>query len=297
MHHHHALPNYDRAFKIGLILNLSFVIIQVIFGFLSNSLALLADAGHNLGDVLGLLIAWGASWLARRRPSLSHTYGFRRASILSPVLNSALLLGFTGFIGLEVMQRLFDPRPIASLTVVIVALMGIGINGATAILFYQKQQEDLNLKGAFLHMLSDAIVSAGVVITGLLIGVTGWQWLDPIMSLLVAVIIAIGAWRLLQEALKLALDGVPSQVNLQAIQTYLSELKGVTSMHDLHIWAMSSTEPALTVHLVMPAGVPNSDFLARISHDLHQKFSIEHSTIQIETGSAFLPCAQSKCGV
>ncbi|MEB3293901.1 MAG: cation diffusion facilitator family transporter [Synechococcales bacterium] len=297
-HHHHPVQFYpDRLFKIGIALNFSFVLLQFGFGWWSNSLALLADAGHNLGDVFGLLIAWGGSWLARRRPTPSHTYGFRRASILSPLLNSALLLGFTLFIGLEAIQRLLEPRPIASLTVIGVASVGILINTGTALLFFTKQHQDLNLKGAFLHMLADAIVSLGVVVSGFLILWTGWQWLDSVTSLILAVVIAIGAWQLLQEALKLVLDGVPPQVNLSAIQAYLLDLKGVTSIHDLHIWAMSSTEPALTVHLIMPAGVPHPDFLSRIAQDLHQQFNIEHSTIQIETGRSFLPCSQSNCGV
>jgi cobalt-zinc-cadmium efflux system protein len=296
-HHSHHPIRYDRAFKIGIVLNLGFVLVQATFGFLTNSLALLADAGHNLGDVLGLVIAWGATWLARRRATERYTYGFRRASIFSPLINSSLLLGVTGFIALEAIERFFTPKTIAGTTVMMVAAVGILINGVTAWMFHQEQQQDVNIKGAFLHMLADALVSAGVVISGLVIVWTGWQWVDAIASVLIIVVIAIGAWQLLQESLNLALDGVPPDVNLSAIQDYLLNLPGVSSIHDLHVWAMSSTEPALTVHLVMPTGSARADFLAVVSRELHQQFGIEHSTIQIETGMGFLPCAQSQCGV
>jgi cobalt-zinc-cadmium efflux system protein len=295
-HSHHPV-RYDRAFKIGIALNLGFVLVQAIFGFLTNSLALLADAGHNLGDVLGLVIAWGATWLARRRATERYTYGFRRASIFSPLINSSLLLGVTGFIALESIERCFTPKAIAGTTVMLIAAVGILINGITAWMFHREHQQDVNIKGAFLHMLADALVSAGVVMSGLVIVLTGWQWVDAIASVLISVVIAIGAWRLLQESLNLALDGVPPDVNLLAIQDYLLNLSGVSSIHDLHVWAMSSTEPALTVHLVMPTGSARADFLAVVSRELHQQFGIEHSTIQIETGMGFLPCAQSQCGV
>jgi cobalt-zinc-cadmium efflux system protein len=296
--HPHSQPQrYDRAFKLGIALNLGFVLTQVVFGFLAHSLALLADAGHNLGDVLGLLISWGATWLARRRPTQRHTYGLRRASILSPLINASLLLGVTGFISFEALQRLFQPQPVAGMTVMVVAAVGILINGLTAWMFHAGHQEDVNIKGAFLHMLSDAIVSAGVVLSGLVILLTGWTWVDPIVSLIVGILIAVGAWGLLQESLNLVLDGVPAQVDMRSLQDYLLDLPGVGSIHDLHVWALSSTEPALTVHLIMLAGVPQADFLARVAHDLHDQFGIEHSTIQIETGGAFLPCTQSQCGM
>lgn len=296
-HHDHSTVRYDRAFLIGIVLNLGFVMAQATFGWLTNSLALLADAGHNLGDVLGLAIAWGAYTLARRRPTKRHTYGLRRASILSPLINSSLLLSVTVFIAIEAIQRLIDPKPVESLTVIIVAAIGILVNGATALMFQKDHQHDVNVKGAFLHMVADALVSVGVVLSGLLITLTGWQSIDAIASMGIAIVIGIGAWNLLQESLSLALDGVPANVDLRAIQNYLLDLPGVGSIHDLHVWALSSTEPALTAHLVMLAGVPGSDFLARISHDLHDRFGIEHSTIQIETGSAFLPCMQSDCGM
>jgi cobalt-zinc-cadmium efflux system protein len=299
MHNHnhsHQPIHYDRAFKIGIALNLGFVLVQATFGFVTHSLALLADAGHNLGDVLGLLIAWGATWLTRRRANERYTYGFRRASIVSPLINSSLLLGVTGFIALEAIERLFNPQPIAGTTVMLVAAIGIVINGITAWMFHRHHQQDVNIKGAFLHMLADALVSAGVVVSGLIIVFTQWPWVDTIASIAISLIIAIGAWQLLQESLNLALDGVPPDVNLAAIQDYLLNLSGVSSIHDLHIWAMSSTEPALTVHLIMPTGSARADFLAVVSRELHQQFGIEHSTIQIETGIGFLPCAQSQCG-
>jgi cobalt-zinc-cadmium efflux system protein len=300
MHNHshsHDTPTPDRAFKIGLILNLLLVIAQVIFGLLSNSLALLADAGHNLSDVLGLLIAWGAVWLARRRPSIRHTYGLRKASIFSPLLNSSLLLGVTAFLGLEAIQRALHPQPVAGNMVIIVAAIGVVINGLTAKLLHGNHDHDVNRQGAFLHMLADMLVSVGVVISGVVITLTGWQWVDPLTTGAIAIVILLGTTKLFQESLNLALDGVPTQIDLPAIQTYLLELPGVGSIHDCHVWAMSSTEPALTVHLVMLAGVPQADFLSRVNHDLHNKFGIEHSTIQLETGSSLLPCAQANCGI
>lgn len=296
-HHEHSAVRYDRAFLIGILLNLGFVLTQATFGWLTNSLALLADAGHNLGDVLGLAIAWVAHALARRRPTKRHTYGLRRASILSPLMNSSLLLGVTLFIGIEAIQRFVEPQPVEGITVMIVAAIGILINAATAFLFRANHQHDLNVKGAFLHMVADALVSVGVVLSGLVITLTGWQWIDPVASVVIAVVIAIGAWSLLQESLSLALDGVPENVDLRVIQNYLLDLPGVGSVHDLHVWALSSTEPALTAHLVMLAEVPGSDFLARISHELHDRFGIEHSTIQIEAGAALMPCVQHDCGM
>lgn len=296
-HSHSHGPSHDRAFQVGIVLNLSFVMIQATFGYLSNSLALIADAGHNLSDVLGLVIAWGATWLARRRPTLQHTYGLRKASIFSPLINSSILLGVTIFLGLEAMQRLFHPEPVAGMTVIWVALVGVMINGMTVLLLHSGHAHDVNRQGAFLHMLADMLVSVGVVVSGLCITVTGWQWIDPLTSAVIAIVILCGASRLFGTSLKLALDGVPPQIDLPAVQTYLSELPGVTSLHDFHLWAMSSTEPALTVHLVMLAGLPQADFLARITHELHQRFGIEHSTIQIEAGAALLPCGQVHCGV
>jgi cobalt-zinc-cadmium efflux system protein len=301
MMHHHShcqhIVRYNRAFKVGIALNLGFVLTQAGFGFATNSLALLADAVHNLSDVIGLLIAWGATLLSRSRASKRHTYGLRRASIFSPLINSSLLLGVSICIALEAIERFADPKVVEGKTVMFVAFIGILINSFTAWMFHADREKDINIKGAFLHMVSDAVVSGGVVLSGLAISMTGWQWFDPIVSLLIGVFIAVSSWRILQESLNLALDGVPNDVDLRAIQEYLIELPGVGSIHDLHVWALSSTEPALTVHLVMLAGLPKADFLSRVSHDLREQFGIEHSTIQIEVGMSMLPCMQSKCGL
>lgn len=294
-HHSHQTQTYDRAFAIGVILNLGFVAIEVVYGFLAHSIALLADAGHNLSDVLGLLLAWGASWLARRRPSERFTYGLRRSSIFAALINAATLLIVVGGVAVEAGQRLTNPSPIAGRTVMAVAFVGIIINGITAFMFHDDREQDLNRKGAFLHLAADAIFSVGVVLSGLVIVTTGWLWVDPVMSLGISAAIAIGTWRLLRDAVNLALDGVPSGINGLAVRTYLSELSGVVAVHDLHIWAMSTTEPALTVHLVMPTGNPGDAFLSLVTQELHAKFGIEHVTIQVETGNFLLSCNQKNC--
>jgi cobalt-zinc-cadmium efflux system protein len=297
-HHHshsHAPHNYNRAFVIGITLNMGFVAIEAGFGFLTNSLALLADAGHNLSDVLGLLLAFGASWLTRRRPTQRYTYGLRRSSILAALLNASFLLVAIGAIALEAIQRFASPAPVNGTTVIGVALVGIVINGVTALLFMSGRERDLNIRGAFLHMAADALVSAGVVLAGIAILTTGWLWFDPVVSLIIAAVIAIGTWNLLRDSVNLALDAVPEGIDLQAVRTYLSELPGVVGVHDLHIWAMSTTETALTTHLVMLTGNPGDGFLSRISMELHDKFGIEHSTIQVETGSFLRPCNQKSC--
>lgn len=297
-HHHghsHAPTNYNRAFIIGIILNVGFVVIEAGFGFLTNSLALLADAGHNLSDVLGLLLAFGASWLTRRRPTQRYTYGLRRSSIMAALFNASFLLVAMGAIALESIQRLNSPTPVSGSIVIGVALVGIVINGVTALLFMSGREQDLNIKGAFLHMAADALVSAGVVLAGIAILTTGWLWFDPIVSLLIVVVIVVGTWNLLRDSLNLALDAVPENIDPQAVRTYLSELSGVVGVHDLHIWAMSTTQTALTAHLVMLTGNPGDGFLARISMELHDNFGIEHSTIQVETGNFLRPCDQKSC--
>ncbi|MER3491059.1 MAG: cation transporter [Mastigocladus sp. ERB_26_2] len=298
MHHHHGhhhQPTYNRAFVIGIILNMGFVIVEAVFGFLTNSLALTADAGHNLSDVLGLILAWGASWLARRRPTKRYTYGLRRSSILAAFLNACLLLVAMGAIALEAIERLGSPKPIVGSTIITVALVGIVINGITAGMFISGKEQDLNIKAAFLHMVADALVSFGVVLAGVAIMVTNWLWFDPVISLIIVVVILVGTWKLLSQSLDLVLDAVPQGIDLLAVRTYLAELPGVVAVHDLHIWAMSTTESALTAHLVMLTGNPGDAFLSRIAMDLHDKFSIEHTTIQIETGNFLLPCAQKNC--
>ncbi|MBD2432801.1 MULTISPECIES: cation diffusion facilitator family transporter [Fischerella] len=298
MHHHHGhhhQPTYNRAFVIGIILNMGFVIVEAVFGFLTNSLALTADAGHNLSDVLGLILAWGASWLVRRRPTKRYTYGLRRSSILAALVNACLLLVAMGAIAIEAIERLGSPKPIAGGTIITVALVGIVINGITAGMFISGKDKDLNIKAAFLHMVADALVSFGVVLAGVAIMVTNWLWFDPVISLIIVVVILVGTWRLLSQSLDLVLDAVPQGIDLAAVRTYLAELSGVVAVHDLHIWAMSTTESALTAHLVMLTGNPGDAFLCRVAMDLHDKFGIEHTTIQIETGNFLLPCAQKNC--
>lgn len=295
-HHTHPKPDYNRAFVIGITLNVGFVIIEALFGFLNNSLALLADAGHNLSDVLGLILAFGASWLVRRRPTPRYTYGLRRSSIMAALLNASFLLVAMSAIAIEAIRRFSNPTPVNGSTVIGVALVGIVINGITAMLFMSDRDRDLNIKGVFLHMASDALVSAGVVLAGIAILKTGWLWFDPVVSLIIVAVIVAGTWNLLRDSVNLALDAVPEGIEPQAVRTYLAELPGVVGVHDLHIWAMSTTETALTAHLVMLTGSPGDAFLSRITMELHDKFGIEHTTIQVETGNNFLhPCVQKSC--
>jgi cobalt-zinc-cadmium efflux system protein len=295
-HHHHSPPNYNRAFIIGTALNAGFVGIEAVFGFLTNSLALLADAGHNLSDVLGLLLAWGATWLTRRRPSQRYTYGFRRSSIFAALLNACFLLVAMGAIAWESIERFINPPPpVNGGTVIGVALVGIVINGITALMFMSGRERDLNIKGAFLHMASDALVSLGVVLAGVAILTTGWLWFDSAVSLIIVAVIVVGTWNLLRDSINLALDAVPEGIEPSAVRTYLEELSGVVEVHDLHIWAMSTTETALTAHLVMPVRKADDAFLSRICMELHDKFGIEHTTIQIEAGNFPLACEQKSC--
>ena len=261
------------------------MIAQLTYGLKSNSLALISDGVHNFSDVLGLLLAWGGSWLATRQPTASRTYGYRRASILAALGNAALLLIATGGLLLEAAQRLAGAPPaVASGTVLWVALAAIVINTATALLFMRGREQDLNIRGAFIHMAGDAAVSAGVVVVALLIGQTGWLWLDPAASIAIGIVILWSSWGLLREGLNLALDAVPAGVDPAAVQAYLASLSGVTEVHDLHIWGMSTTETALTAHLVRPASQPDDRFLTDIAHELEHNFRIHHATIQIETG-------------
>jgi cobalt-zinc-cadmium efflux system protein len=294
-HPHHKQPSRNRAFVVGISLNVGFVIIEAVYGFMTNSLALLADAGHNLSDILGLLLAWGASWLVHRRPTQRYTYGLRRSSILAALLNACLLLVAIGAIALEALQCLTHPIPISGSTLIGVALVGIVINGITAVMFIPGREHDLNIRGAFLHMASDALLSAGVVLAGIAILTTGWLWFDPLISLIIIAVIGMGTWHLLRDAVNLVLDAVPQGIELPAIHMYLSELPGVVAVHDLHVWALSTTETALTAHLVMPAGSTGDAFLSRVGMELHNRFGIEHATIQIETGNFLQPCAQKSC--
>ena len=280
--HSHGLVDYGRAFLIGTILNLGFVIVEAVFGFLANSMALLADAGHNLSDVAGLLVAWGAATLAKRAPTRHYTYGFRRSSILAALFNALFLLAAMGAIAFEAIQRFTDPEPVSSTTVMLVAGVGIVINAATALLFASGRKGDINIRGAYLHMAADAAVSAGVVIAGFAITQTGWLWLDPLTSLIIVAVIFFGTWGLLRDSVGMSLDRVPSDIAPIEVEHWLASLPGVTRVHDLHIWGMSTTEVALTCHLVMPKGSPGDAFLHQTAARLDQEFGIDHITIQIE---------------
>ncbi|MBD2092400.1 cation transporter [Microcoleus sp. FACHB-1515] len=289
--HNHQPANYNRAFIISVALNSTFVVIEAVYGVLANSLALIADAGHNLSDVLGLVFAWIASLLVRRLPTSRRTFGFRRSSILAALLNAVFLLVVSGGLGWEAIQRLREPAAVEGTTVIIVAAIGIVINTGSALMFLSGRKRDLNIRGAFLHLVADALVSVGVVLAGFAILVTGWLWVDSVVSLIVTVVIVVGTWRLFRESLSLIMDAVPAGIEPLAVRTYLRELPEVASVHDLHIWAMSTTETALMAHLVVPNGHPGDEFLARVYRDLHDRFSIEHPTIQIELGDAAIPCA------
>ncbi|MFO0997938.1 MAG: cation diffusion facilitator family transporter [Alphaproteobacteria bacterium] len=281
--HAHAPAEYGRAFALGIALNTAFVVVEAVFGVLSNSVALLADAGHNLSDVLTLAIAWVGSSLAKRAPSGRFTYGFRSTSILAALFNAVVLMVAVGGIAWEAARRLASPEPVVETTVIVVAAIGIAINGATALLFAKGRASDINIRGAFLHMAADAAISAGVVVAGIIILVTGWLWLDPAASLVISLVIVVGTWALLRDSVAMSLDAVPAGIDPASVRAFLDQVPGVASVHDLHIWPMSTTETALTAHLVMPAGHPADDVLAEIAHQLHDRHGIAHATIQVET--------------
>jgi cobalt-zinc-cadmium efflux system protein len=280
--HGHAPRNFGRAFAVATALNIAVVVLQFGYGIAANSVALIADAGHNFGDVLGLALAWGAHAMTATVPTRRHTYGLRSASILAAIANGVILLVATGAIAWEAIQRLLEPSAVASTTVMVIAGVGIVINGASALLLMAGQR-DLNIRGAFLHLVADAAVSAGVLLAAGLILLTGWQWLDPAASLGISAAIVWGTWDLLRNALNLSLAGVPGDINPDAVRRCLEGLPGVADLHDLHIWALSTTETALTVHLVMPGGHPGDAFLMQIAYRLHHEFDIGHPTFQVET--------------
>ena len=281
--HHHGPADYGRAFAIGVTLNATLVVAQAIYGVLANSVALLADAAHNLSDVLGLLLAWGATILAKRLPSSRFTYGLRSSSILAALANGAFLLLATGGIAWEAIQRFAHPEPVAGTTVIVVAALGIAVNAGTALLFMSGRKGDLNIRGAFLHMAADAVVSLGVVLAGIGIVYTGWLWLDPVTSLVISVVIVAGTWGLLRDSVRLALHAVPQGIETERVRAFLANVPGVVEVHDLHIWGMSTSDNALTAHLVMPTGYPGDAAVAAITEQLHQRFNIGHATIQVET--------------
>jgi cobalt-zinc-cadmium efflux system protein len=289
--HPHAVRSYTTAFAVGVLLNVAFVVAEAGFGFLSGSIALVSDAGHNLSDVLSLLLAWGASAAARRPPTQRRTYGFRRATIFASMFSGFALLMALGVITWEAVHRLLEPTPVAGGTVIVVAAIGVVINAATALLFMSGRKRDLNIRGAFLHMAADAGVSLGVVVVGVGITVTGWLWLDPVVSLGIVLVILVGTWGLLRESADLAMDAVPKGIDPAEVRSFLSDCAGVSEVHDLHIWGMSTTETALTVHLVTPHRATDDAFLRDMCQELRNRFGIGHVTIQMESAGAL--CEQS----
>jgi cobalt-zinc-cadmium efflux system protein len=290
-HHHHGPASYGRAFAIGIGLNIAFIVAEVIYGARAHSLALTADAGHNLGDVLGLGLAWVGTMLSLRAPTSRRTYGMRRFSILAALGNGALLLIAVGAIAVEAVHRMRHPGPVATTTVMVVALIGIAINGGTAIAFMRGRDHDLNIRGAFLHMLGDAAASAGVVVAALGIAWTGWTWLDPMVSLLLVALIMVSSWSLLRDSINLALDAVPPGIDTDVVTAFLASLPGVTDVHDVHIWGLSTTHAALTAHLVVPDGGNTDALIANACRQLHDRFGIEHATVQIEQRHLAHDCA------
>lgn len=293
-HHHHGFDpgaGSRRAFAIAVALNSLFVVAEFAFGFVANSTALMADAGHNLSDVLGLLLAWGAAVLSGRPPNGRFTYGLRSTSIFAALGNGTMLFFACGAIAWEAVQRLSSPPAVTSVTVVVVAAIGIVVNGLSAWLFLSGSRHDLNVRGAYLHMAADAAVSLGVVVAGLAMMATGWYVLDPVVSIVIVAVILAGTWGLLRESLRLALNAVPAHIDAASVESYLRAFPGVKGVHDLHIWGMSTTESALTVHLVMPDGHPGDGFMDEVSRGLHERFAVQHSTLQVELGTTEHACA------
>ncbi|MDP1900337.1 MAG: cation diffusion facilitator family transporter [Rubrivivax sp.] len=289
--HSHAPANFNAAFALGIGLNITFVAIEAFYGWKVNSLALLADAGHNLSDVIGLVLAWGGALAGRLQPDARHTYGWKRASILAAFINALLLLVAMGSLAWEAVHRLQSPQPVEGVTIMVVAGIGIAVNTATALLFMRGRETDLNIRGAFLHMAADALVSAGVVVAGGLALGFGWTWLDPVVSLLIAAVIVVGTWSLFRQSLHLLFDGVPEGVDLHAVQSLLEALPGVARVHDLHVWAMGTSEIAMTAHLVMPTEPPDDAFLQHATRQLHDRFKIGHVTLQAMRVPFTRPCA------
>lgn len=279
--HHHAPANFDRAFAIGIGVNVLFVAIEAFYGWQAGSLALLADAGHNLGDVAGLVLAWGGAFAAALRPDARYTYGWKRASILAAFANAVLLLVAMGSLAWEAVHRLSAPQPTQGWTVMAVAGVGIAVNLGTALLFMRGRDDDLNIRAAYLHMAGDALVSAGVVVVGALSLWLGWAWLDPVASLVIAIVIVAGTWGLLRQSMRLMFDGVPEHIDLAAVRAQLETLPGVDRVHDLHVWATGTSDVALTAHLVMPCGHPDDPFFEHATHALRDRFKIGHVTLQV----------------
>lgn len=291
--HSHAPATFNRAFAIGIALNIAFVAIEAWYGWKVNSLALLADAGHNLSDVAGLVLAWGGALAGKLRPDARHTYGWKRASILAAFLNAMLLLLAMGSLAWEAVGRLGSPQATEGWTIITVAAVGIAVNSATALLFMRGRKDDLNIRGAFLHMAADALVSLGVVLGGGLYLWQGWAWIDPVMSLAIALVIVLGTWNLFRQSLHLMFDGVPASVDLVAVRTLLMGLPGVSEVHDLHVWAMGTSETALTAHVVLKdQSTDPSAVLHEAEQELHEHFEIRHVTLQLES-----PAYAELCGL
>ncbi len=280
-HSHHEHSSYGRAFAIGIVLNITFVVVEIVYGLIANSSSLLADAGHNMSDVLSLVFAWAAISLAAKKPKGKYTYGLRKTTILVSILNALLLFVAVIAIAWDAVDKLRNPIDVAGSQVMIVAGIGVLINTITALLFMKGQKDDLNIKGAFLHMAADAAVSLGVVIAGLLITLTGKQWIDPVMSFVIIGIILWGTWSLFTDSINLALDAVPKHIKINEVRSFLLSLDNVESLHDLHIWAMSTTQVALTVHIVL-AERQNDDFIIFLQDELNYRFDINHTTFQFE---------------
>jgi cobalt-zinc-cadmium efflux system protein len=294
-HHHHGAPS-SRGFALALVLNGGFVIIELVYGLLDSSMALVADALHNLGDVAGLALAWTAVLLARRRPTPQRTYGYRKATVLAALANAMLLLLTVGAVTWESMHRVWAPQPVPGLDLVVVAAIGVAINGISALAFAREREHDVNRRAAFLHLLADAAVSLGVVVAGAVMLATSWWWLDPAAGLVISVVILVTTWSLLREALALAMDAVPGHVDAGAVRHHLEQIAGVEEVHDLHIWPLGTTEVALTVHLVIPAGRHDPMLLARLAGELREEFGIGHTTIQVETPETREECERAVGG-
>ena len=288
--HRNGIGNYNRSFAIGVILNIIFAAIEASYGILADSLALIADAGHNLSDVVSLLLAWGASLLATKAATEKRTYGFRKATVMASLISAILLLAALGGITWEASGRFYNPKPVEGMTVIVVAAIGVVINTLTALLFVNGQKHDLNIRGAFLHMAADAGVSLGVVFAGIFIMVKGWLWIDPVVSLMIVAVILIGTWRLLRDSINYAMDAVPASIDIRAIRNYLMSFDHVNRIHDLHVWPLSTTEIALTVHVVVNDDSLDNNFLQNLQQHLHDHFGIEHSTIQVETSMGENDC-------
>ncbi len=292
-HHHTAFVTLNVSFAVAILLNFGFLLTEVVYGFIAHSVSLLSDAVHNFGDILGLLMSWGASVLVKRRATQRYSYGYKKLTILAALANALLLVLTSALIVYESINRLNHPKEINEVIVMIVAFIGMLINGGTALLFMRQSKTDLNIKGAFLHLAYDALIALGVVLAGAIIYFTGWLWVDPIVGLLIVAIITLGSWNLLRRSVELILGAVPYGVNQKAVYNYLKELPGVQGVHDLHIWGLSTQETALTAHLIMPEGGLSDEEYLKINRVLAKEFHIQHITLQVEQGQKKFPCEQS----